>query len=63
MLGSFESTFCGGCLMGFLGRGVGGAGERWQQTAGMPYVRGPMSVLSTASDGEEEGGGSSVRQL
>lgn len=27
MLGSFESTFCGGCLMGFLGRGVGGWGR------------------------------------
>ena len=34
-------------------RGEGGGGG----TAGMQYVRGPMSALSVASDGKEEGGG------
>lgn len=55
-------TFCAGCLLG-VPRG-GGIGERWcgvvgggQWTAGMQYVRGPMSALSVASDGKEEGGG------
>lgn len=28
MLGSFESTFCAGCLLGVPGGG-GGIGERW----------------------------------
>lgn len=34
-------------------------GEFWrrvQRTAGMQYVRGPMFLLSVASDGKEEGG-------
>lgn len=39
-----------------VGRGAIGWG--WQQTAGVQYVRGPMSALSAASDvKEEEGGG------
>lgn len=39
-----------------VGRGAIGWG--WQRTAGVQYVRGPMSALSAASDvKEEEGGG------
>lgn len=67
MLRSFESTFCAGCLVGgprrganAIGkryRGVGGMIWRGQKTAGMQYVRSPMSVLSVASDGKEEEGG------
>lgn len=38
-------------------RGVDGEVWGCQPTAGMRYVRGPMSALSVASDGKEEGGG------
>lgn len=38
-----------------LVRGGVGLGGSW--TAGMQYVRGPMSALSVESDGKEEGGG------
>lgn len=37
--------------------GGGGVSWGWQRTAGMQYVRGPMSALSVASDVKEEGGG------
>lgn len=39
------------------GVGLEGGGPGWQRTAGMQYVRGPMSALSVASDEKEEGGG------
>lgn len=73
-LGSFESTFCAGCLVG-VPRGADTIGERWcgvggggvwgwQWTAGVQYVRGPMSTISgIRRERGRRGGGSCVRQL
>lgn len=64
MLKPFESTFCAGCLVGV----PGGVGERrcgfergGRRTAGMQYVRGPMSALSEGSDEKEEERGGELR--